>query len=105
MDCIEFDNQYRRVMEYLLGRVVIVENLQHAVRMSKQQGTGGLRFVTLEGDVINASGAITGGLTAIKQQVCWSERRAKALRDKLPRLQEEQKQLSEELEAGRHFRK
>lgn len=99
VDCIEFDNQYRRVMEYLLGRVVIVENLQHAVRMSKQQGTGGLRFVTLEGDVINASGAITGGAYRNKTAGLLERKaEAKALRDKLLRLQEEQKQLSEELE-------
>ena len=33
--------------------------MDHAVRMSKKGG--GLRFVTLDGEVINAGGAITGG--------------------------------------------
>ncbi len=61
VDCVEFDNRYQNVMEYLLGRVVIVDNLDNAVRMSKKGGSG-LRFVTLEGEVINASGAITGGM-------------------------------------------
>jgi len=61
VDCVEFDNRYQNVMEYLLGRVVIVDSLEHAVRMSKKSASG-LRFVTLEGEVINASGAITGGM-------------------------------------------
>ncbi|MBQ4577245.1 MAG: hypothetical protein IJB07_05905, partial [Firmicutes bacterium] len=61
VDCVDFDSRYQNVMEYLLGRVVIVDNLDNAVRMSKK-GSSGLRFVTLEGEVINASGAITGGM-------------------------------------------
>ena len=61
VDCVEFDARYQSVMEYLLGRVVIVDSLDNAVRMSKKGGSG-LRFVTLEGEVINASGAITGGM-------------------------------------------
>lgn len=45
-------------MEYLLGRVVVVDRMDHAVRLSKK--AAGLRFVTLEGEIINAGGAITG---------------------------------------------
>ncbi len=58
-DCIDFDGKYTSVMEYLLGRVVIVDNMDNAVRLSKK--VSGLRFVTLEGEIINAGGAITGG--------------------------------------------
>ena len=61
VDCVSFDAKYRGVMEYLLGRVAVVETLEDAVRMSKS-ATGGFRFVSLEGEVINASGAITGGV-------------------------------------------
>lgn len=58
-DCIQFDRRYQTVMEYLLGRVVIVDTMDHAVKLSKK--AAGLRFVTLEGEIINAGGAITGG--------------------------------------------
>jgi len=47
-------------MEYLLGRVIIVDRLSDAIALSKST-SGGLRFVTLEGEIINAGGAITGG--------------------------------------------
>ena len=60
VDRIEFDGKYKTVMEYLLGRVVLVDYLEHAVKLSKK-ASGGLRFVTLDGEVINAAGAITGG--------------------------------------------
>ena len=60
VDCINFQPQYRNVMEYLLGRVVLVDNLDNAVRLSKKS-QGSMRFVTLEGEIINSGGAITGG--------------------------------------------
>ncbi len=61
VDRVEFDGKYKNIMEYLLGRVVLVDYLEHAVKLSKNAAAGGLRFVTLDGEVINAAGAITGG--------------------------------------------
>ena len=58
-DCLSCDDRYRGIMEYLLGRVVIVDEMDNALKMSKI--VSNLRFVTLDGDVINAGGAITGG--------------------------------------------
>lgn len=58
-DCVDYDRRYTGIIEYLLGRVVLVDNMDNAVRLSKK--ASGFRFVTLEGEVINAGGAITGG--------------------------------------------
>lgn len=60
VDCVEFDSKYRNVFEYLLGRVAIVDTMDSAISLSKMAGSG-IRFVTLDGEIINASGAITGG--------------------------------------------
>lgn len=59
-DIVKYEPEYSDIFDYLLGRVVIVRDLDTAVRLSKNVG-GGVRFVTLEGEVINANGAITGG--------------------------------------------
>jgi chromosome segregation protein len=59
-DRVEYDAEFAPVFEYLLGRVVIVDTLENAVRISKEN-RGGLRYVTTEGEVINAAGAMTGG--------------------------------------------
>ena len=49
-----------KIVQYMLGRVVVCDTLDHALVMSSRN-SGPLRFVTLEGEVINAAGAITGG--------------------------------------------
>ncbi len=58
-DCVEFDSKYSEIVKYLLGRVVVVNDMDSAIRISKK--TSGMRVVTLEGEIINSSGAITGG--------------------------------------------
>lgn len=58
-DCIDYENKYENIINYLLGRVLLVDNMDNAVKLSKK--AAGYRFVTLEGEVINAGGAITGG--------------------------------------------
>ncbi|MBR1990321.1 MAG: chromosome segregation protein SMC [Firmicutes bacterium] len=59
-DIVEFDSKYEGIFQYLLGKVAVVEDMDSAVSLSKVAGSG-IRFVTLDGEIINASGAITGG--------------------------------------------
>lgn len=59
-DIVKYNAKYKGIFSYLLGRVVIVETMEDAIDFSKKTGAG-VRFVTLEGEVVNASGAITGG--------------------------------------------
>lgn len=59
-DKIAFDKKYVGIFQYLLGRVILADNIDNAIRMSKFPSQG-LRFVTLEGEIINSSGSITGG--------------------------------------------
>ncbi len=58
---IECDPRYRSVVEWLLGRVCLVENLDDAVRCAKQTGYQ-YRMVTLDGQVVNAGGKPDGRL-------------------------------------------
>ncbi len=64
-DLIKFDKKYEQVILNLLGRTVIVDNMETAITVAKQNGYT-FRIITLEGDVINPSGAITGGSVAKK---------------------------------------
>ena len=57
---IEFDPTHRNVFEFLLGNVLIVETLDHAIAVRRKHRPN-CRMVTLEGDVINPGGAMTGG--------------------------------------------
>ena len=56
----EFAPQYQGIFNYLLGRVAVVDNMDSAIALSKIAGNG-IRFVTLDGEIIKAGGANTGG--------------------------------------------
>ena len=58
-ECVSYSRKYENVISYLLGRVVIVRDLESAIRISKMEKD--ILTVTLEGEIINARGAITGG--------------------------------------------
>lgn len=59
-EMVDTKNKYREIVDYLLCRVIIADNMDDAISISKKN-VGGYRIVTLEGEVINAFGAITGG--------------------------------------------
>ena len=57
---VECDGQYRDIIENLLGRVMIVEDIDCAVGISKRYENK-YKTVTLDGQVINPGGSMTGG--------------------------------------------
>jgi len=59
------DSIYNEIVSNLLGRVIIADNLDNAVLMAKATANN-YKIVTLEGDVLNPGGAITGGSIDIK---------------------------------------
>ena len=59
-DLIQFDPKYDGIMANLLGRTIVAETLSDAIRMSKKNDNR-LRIVTLDGQLINAGGSMTGG--------------------------------------------
>ena len=64
-DLIKYNKRYEQIITSLLGRTVIVDNMENAIKVAKQNGYT-FRIITIEGDVINPSGAITGGSVAKK---------------------------------------
>ncbi len=64
-DLIKFGKKYEQIVISLLGRTVIVDNMETAIKVAKQNGYS-FRIITIEGDVINSSGSITGGSVAKK---------------------------------------
>ncbi len=66
VDLIHFDPQFQLVADYLLGSTVVADNLDHATAIARA-GRHLLRVVTLDGQLINASGAMTGGANRHRQ--------------------------------------
>lgn len=59
-DLISYDKKYDGIMKSLLGRVVVVDNIDNAIAMSRAFGYK-FRVVTLEGDILNSGGSMSGG--------------------------------------------
>lgn len=66
VDLINFDPQFQLVADYLLGSTVVADSLDHATVIARA-GRHQLRVVTLDGQLINASGAMTGGANRHRQ--------------------------------------
>ncbi|WP_159436055.1 chromosome segregation protein SMC [Anaerosalibacter sp. Marseille-P3206] len=59
-ELVEFDEKYKNIFEYLLGRTLVVKDMDCGIQIAKKYGYS-FRIVTLEGDVLNQGGSITGG--------------------------------------------
>ncbi len=60
---VRFEERYRNIFQNLLGRTVIVEDLDCGIAMARKYRNG-FRIVTLDGQVINRGGSMTGGSTS-----------------------------------------
>ena len=63
VDLIEYDKKYDGVMTFLLGKTVVCDDLDCATAIAKKNGYA-FRFVTLDGQIVNAGGSLTGGSAA-----------------------------------------
>ena len=59
-ELVSFEEKFRQLAMYLLGRILVVENLDKAVQLAKKYRHQ-YKLVTLEGDILNPGGAMTGG--------------------------------------------
>ena len=95
-----FDGRYENIFANLLGRTVVAETLTDAVRMSKNSGNS-LRIVTLDGQLINAGGSMTGGSTARGSGILSRANELEKLRKQRERLRENEKTIDAELERAK----
>ena len=85
-DLVQFDKKYEQIILNLLGRTVIVENMDIAIKVAKKNGYS-FRIITIEGDLINPSGAITGGAVAKKTvNILGRGREIEALQNEIKKL-------------------
>ncbi|MGN1116457.1 MAG: hypothetical protein ACI4TH_07810, partial [Candidatus Ornithomonoglobus sp.] len=59
-ELIHYEKKYDGIFASLLGRVVVVDNIDNAIALSRKFGYR-FKTVTLEGDVLNAGGSMSGG--------------------------------------------
>ncbi len=103
-DLVEMNSKYDGILQNLLGRTVIVENIDSAVALAKKNNYS-FKIVTLEGDVINPSGAISGGSVQKKtvsllgrgKEIKSLEKELKNIQAKIEKLQKEESDYKESI--------
>ena len=104
-DLVKYNKKYEQIILNLLGRTVIVDNMDTAIRVAKQNDYT-FRIVTTEGDLINPSGAITGGSVAKKtvnilgrsKEIEKLEKEVNELKVKIKKLEDEKQEYEESIE-------
>ena len=93
---VKADRQYDGLLQYLLGRVVVVDTIDHAVELARKfQYT--LRIVTLEGELLSPGGSMTGGAFKNSSNLLGRRREIEELEAMCKKALEETKHLQKDL--------
>lgn len=95
-DLVECDQRYQGIVQWLLGRTVIAENLDLAVEMAKACGHK-FKIVTLDGQVMNAGGSMTGGYLAKSAGILGRRGEIEKLRAEAEAFTQRSRQVEEKL--------
>lgn len=109
-ELVHTDSDYEEIARYLLGRVAVAEDLDYAVVIARKYGYK-FRVVTLDGQVVNAGGSLSGGshvkeagllsrrseVDKLKQQCKKAEEKEAEARRGLKALQQEVSAVQAEL--------
>ncbi len=88
-ELVSCDQTYQQIVENLLGRTVITENIDQAISMAKKYGNR-FKIVTLDGQVMNAGGSMTGGSTSREAGIL-------SRANELSKLTQQEQELTENL--------
>ena len=91
-DLVGYDSVYRNVMENLLGRIAVAEDIDSATNLARKFGYR-FRIVTLDGQVIHSGGSFTGGSAARSAGVITRTHELEEAAEKLKQLSAQQETL------------
>lgn len=106
---VKTEGRYKALAEFLLGRTLVADNIEHAIAIARKYKQS-IRIVTLEGELINPGGAMTGGafknssnLLSRRREIEDLEKTVKQLKSEMDALEAESDGLRKE-RAG-HYEK
>ncbi|WP_248403300.1 chromosome segregation protein SMC [Butyrivibrio fibrisolvens] len=100
---VRIDDEYRAVAVNLLGRVLVVDNMDNATTIARKYGYS-IRMVTLEGELLMPGGAISGGAFKNSSNLLGRRREMEDLEKNVNAKLEEASKLEEEVAAVREER-
>ncbi len=100
---VRIDEKYRNVAKAMLGRIVVVDDVNHALAIAKKYAYG-VRMVTLEGELLVPGGAISGGAFKNNSNLLGRRRELEELGKKVKELSEKTESLEREIQNIREER-
>ena len=59
-ELVDYNKKYENIFRFLLGRTIVIENMDYGIKLANKYNHS-LRIVTLDGEVLNPGGSMTGG--------------------------------------------
>ncbi len=94
---VEADSKYKDLVGYLLGRVLVVDNIDNAIMLGKKYHHS-IRMVTLEGDLLNPGGSMSGGAYKNSSNLLGRRREIETLEKEVAELSSSFRNITIELE-------
>ena len=96
-EIVTVKNAFIQLAEYLLGRTVVVDTMDNAVLLARKNKYT-LRIVTLDGELLNPGGSMTGGAFKNNSNLLGRRREIEELRENVEKISSKISQLKERLE-------
>ena len=87
-DLIKFDDKYRNIIENILGRTIIIDNIDNAIKFAKENNHK-FKVVTLDGEILNPGGSLTGGSLRVSGNILSRKRLINEYKEKIELLKAE----------------
>ena len=100
-ELISYAPKYQSVMLGLLGKTVVFDNIDNAVAAARRNAYS-VRIVTLDGDVLNTSGSISGGSNK-RNSLLMQEREIKTTEEQIKSKRKEYSALQQEILQDREY--
>ena len=96
-EIVEIADEYKDVARTLLGRILVVDTVDNALKIAKKYDYG-IRMVTLEGEMLIPGGGISGGHFKNNSNLLGRRREIEELEKNVKKLSDEQNTILEEIE-------
>ena len=100
---IQIDKKYANVAKAMVGRIMVVDTVDHAVKIARKYDYG-IRMVTLEGELLVPGGAISGGAFKNNSNLLGRRREIAELEEKVKKYQLQAQEIQKEIEKTKEER-
>ena len=102
-DLVETDPKYRVLAEFLLGKVLVVDDIDHAIAIARKYKQS-IRMVTIEGESLSPGGSMTGGAFKNSSNLLGRRREIEELEKETDRFRQEIDRYTGSIEQARSRR-